>query len=68
MSIMAPEALVTVMIAVAVVAIVTIVAVVAVVQTRGLAMGLHCADCIMCIVQIVSYGLHRTDCIVWIAS
>ena len=62
--------LVVVIIAVAVVAIVIIVAVVAVVQMRGLALGLHCADCIMCIVRIVScasYGLHRTDCIVWIA-
>ena len=51
---MALVTLVVVMIAVAVVAIVTIVAVAAVVQMRGLALGLHCADCIICIVRIVS--------------
>ena len=49
--------------------IVTIVAVVAVVQMRGLILELHCADCIICIMRIISYGLHcvhYTDCIVQI--
>ena len=65
---MALVTLVVVMIAVAVVAIVTIVAVAAVVQMRGLALGLHCADCIICIVRIVSCRLHCADDIVRIAS
>ena len=63
--------LVVVMIAVAVVSIVIIVAVVAVVQMHKLTLGLHCADCILCIVRIVSCGLHRvhrTDCIIQIVS
>ena len=63
--------LVVVIIAVAVVAIVIIVAVVAVVQMRGLALGLHCADCIMYIVRIVLcrlHSVHRTNCIVQIVS
>ena len=56
------------MIAPAVVAIVTIVAVVTVMQICGLALRLHYADCIMCILRIALCGLHCADDIVRIAS